>query len=69
VFAPAGLAPEVAAKLREAVRSAVNDPDFQKAMANVNTPIQYQDAPEFAAFVKADGERLAEVVRKMGKTQ
>lgn len=69
VFAPAGLAPEVAAKLREAVRSAVNDPDFQKAMTNVNTPIQYQDAPEFAAFVKADGERLAEVVRKMGKTQ
>ena len=69
VFAPAGIAPEVAAKLREAVRSAVKDPDFQKAMNNVNTPIQYQDAPEFAAFVKSDGERLAEVVRKMGKTK
>jgi tripartite-type tricarboxylate transporter receptor subunit TctC len=69
VFAPAGIAPEVAAKLRQAVRSAVNDPDFQKAMNNVNTPIQYQDAPEFATFVKSDGERLAEVVRKMGKTK
>ena len=69
VFAPAGIAPEVAAKLRQAVRSAVNDPDFQKAMNNVNTPIQYQDAPEFATFVKSDGERLAQVVRKMGKTK
>ena len=69
VFAPAGLPAEVEAKLRDAVRSAVKDPDFQKAMTNVNTPIQYQDAPEFAAFVKSDGERLAQVVRKMGKTQ
>lgn len=69
VFAPAGLPADIAGKLREAVRSAVKDPDFQKAMTNVNTPIQYQDAPEFAAFVKSDGERLAQVVRKMGKTQ
>jgi hypothetical protein len=38
-------------------------------MKNVNTPIQYQDAPEFAAFVKSDAERLAQVVRKMGKTK
>jgi hypothetical protein len=35
----------------------------------VNTPIQYQDASEFAAFVKADAERLAGVVRKMGPTK
>jgi len=69
VFAPAGLPPEVETKLRNAVRSAVKDPDFQKAMTNVNTPIQYQDAPEFAAFVKSDAARLAQVVRKMGKTQ
>jgi tripartite-type tricarboxylate transporter receptor subunit TctC len=69
VFAPAGLPAEVETKLRDAVRSAVKDPDFQKAMRNVNTPIQYQDASEFAAFVKADAERLAGVVRKMGPTK
>jgi tripartite-type tricarboxylate transporter receptor subunit TctC len=69
VFAPAGLPAEVESKLRDAVRSAVKDPDFQKAMKNVNTPIQYQDAPEFSAFVKSDAERLAQVVRKMGKTK
>jgi len=69
VFAPKGLDSKVAAKLREAVRVAVKDPDFQKAMENVNTPIQYLDAPEFAAFVKDDGDRLAKVVRNMGKTK
>lgn len=69
VFAPKGLDPKVAAKLREAVRMAVKDPDFQKAMVNVNTPIQYLDAPKFAAFVKEDGDRLAKVVRNMGKTK
>lgn len=69
IFTPAGIPADVADKLRAAVRSAVKDPDFQKAMTNLNTPIQYQDAQEFSAFIKADGERLARVVRRMGKTQ
>lgn len=69
IFTPAGIPADVADKLRAAVRSAVKDPDFQKAMTNLNTPIQYQDAQEFFAFIKADGERLARVVRRMGKTQ
>ena len=69
VFAPAGVPAEVEAALRKAVRAAVNDADFQRAMAGVNTPIQHLEGAEFEAFLKTDGERLAGVVRRMGKTQ
>jgi tripartite-type tricarboxylate transporter receptor subunit TctC len=44
-------------------------PEFQKAMANVNTPINYKEGRDFDAFLDADTKRLAEVVRKMGKTE
>jgi tripartite-type tricarboxylate transporter receptor subunit TctC len=69
VFAPAGIPAEVAAALRNAVRSAVKDPDFQRAMAGVNTPIQHLEGKPFEAFLASDGGRLANVVRRMGKTQ
>ncbi len=69
VFAPAGIPADVANALRRAVRAAVNDADFQRAMAGVNTPIQHLEGAEFDAYIAADGGRLANVVRKMGKTQ
>lgn len=69
VFAPAGLSADVANALRKSVRAAVNDPDFQRAMAGINTPIRHLEGAEFDAFIAADGGRLASVVRKMGKTQ
>ena len=56
-------------KLRAAVREAVKDPGFVKAMAGLNSPIDYLDASEFQSFVARDGKRLAEVVRRMGKLE
>ena len=69
VFAPAGLPADVRDRITLAVRQAVQDPDFQKAMANVNTPINYREGRDFEAFMNADAKRLAEVVQKMGKTE
>ena len=69
VFAPAGIPADVADTLRKAVRAAVNDADFKRAMAGVNTPIQHLEGAEFDAFLATDGGRLANVVRRMGKTQ
>jgi len=47
----------------------VQDPDFRKALANVNTPVNYKEGPDFEAFMNADAKRLAEVVQRMGKTE
>jgi tripartite-type tricarboxylate transporter receptor subunit TctC len=69
VFAPSGLPPDVAARLRASVREAVLDPEFKAAMANVNTPIDFREGAEFDRFLDTDTRRLAAVVQKMGKTE
>jgi tripartite-type tricarboxylate transporter receptor subunit TctC len=69
VFAPAGLPADVRDRITAAVRASMQDPEFQKAMVNVNTPINYKEGREFDVFLDADTKRLAEVVRKMGKTE
>ena len=69
VFAPAGLPPEVEARLRSAVRQAVQDPEFKSAMTGINTPISFMEGAEFDRFLDTDTKRLAAVVQKMGKTE
>src|SRR6266853_378530 len=54
LMAPAATPPAIQQKLRDAVRQAVQDPDFKTAMAKVETPVAYLDAPEFRKFWDAD---------------
>jgi tripartite-type tricarboxylate transporter receptor subunit TctC len=67
VFVPAATPAPVQARLREAVRAAVADPQFTGAMAKAETPVQYLDAPQFAKFLAADAARLKVAVEKIGK--
>lgn len=69
LFVPAGTPEPVIAKLREAARAAVQDPQFKAALAKVETPIQYLDQPQFAAFWNADARKLASVVQRMGHVE
>jgi tripartite-type tricarboxylate transporter receptor subunit TctC len=69
LFTPAGIAQDVAARLRAVSRQVVQDADFRQAMAGMNTPIDYREGAEMQAFLEGDGQRLAEVIRRMGKTQ
>lgn len=67
LFAPAGTPAPVLAKLREAARAAAADPHFVAALATVETPVQYMDAPELQRFWDADAQKLGAVVRRVGK--
>jgi tripartite-type tricarboxylate transporter receptor subunit TctC len=69
VFAPAGLPPEVRERLTAAVRQSAQDPEFVKALTNVNTPVNYKEGKDFDVFLDTDTRRLAAVVQKMGKTE
>lgn len=69
MFAPRGTPEAVMKVLRDAARKTVEDPDFKKTMANVNSLIQYKDAPEFAKYWEADGKRLAALVKVVGKVE
>jgi tripartite-type tricarboxylate transporter receptor subunit TctC len=63
IMVPAATPAPVQQKLRDAVRQAVNDPDFKNAMAKVETPVSYLDAPEFKAYWDADAKKLAAAVK------
>jgi tripartite-type tricarboxylate transporter receptor subunit TctC len=67
VFAPAATPAPVQARLRDAVRAAVADPQFRGAMEKVQTPISYLDAPQFREFLARDAARLKTAVEKIGK--
>ena len=69
VFAPAGTPEPIIARLREAAHAAAADPRFIAALATVETPIQYMDAPELQRFWEADAKKLGDVVRRVGKLE
>ncbi len=69
LFAPAATPEPIVAKLREAMRQAVQHPDYKAAMAKLETPITYLDAPEFRKFWDKDARMLAEAVRRVGRIE
>lgn len=69
VFAPTGTPEPVLKKLREAVRQAVEDPDFKAAMAKLETPVAYLDAPEFQKFWDRDAKMLADAIKRVGRIE
>src|SRR4030095_15337437 len=69
LFAPAGTPEPVVAKLREAARAVAADARFVGALATVETPIQYLDAPELKRFWDEDAAKLADAVRRVGKLE
>jgi tripartite-type tricarboxylate transporter receptor subunit TctC len=69
LFAPRGTPEPVMKTLRDAVRKAVDDPDFKATMQKIDSPIQYLDAPEFAKYWATDAKRLAESVKAVGRVE
>jgi tripartite-type tricarboxylate transporter receptor subunit TctC len=69
VFAPKGTPEPVLAKLRGGLKSAVAEPEFQGAMEKLQTPVTFKQGEEFQKFFDADGKRLAEGVKKVGRIE
>ena len=69
MFAPKGTPEAVMKTVRDAVRKAVDDPDFKSQMQKIESPIQYLDAPDFAKYWAADATRLAAAVKAVGRVE
>lgn len=67
LIGPKGMPEAVVKTLRDAARRAAADGDFRSAMARVNSPVSYMDAPEFRQYWDADAKRLAGLVKVVGK--
>ena len=69
LFAPTGTPAAALARLRDAAKVTAADPKFVAAMATVETPIQYLDAPDLQRFWDSDVAKLGEAVRRVGKLE
>lgn len=67
LIAPKGVPEPVMKRLRDTVAKVVADAEFKSAMAKLQTPIQYMDAPEFGKYWQDDARRLAALVKVVGK--
>ena len=67
LFAPRGTSDASMKTIRESVKQAVNTPEFKSAMAKIETPIAYLDAPEFQKFWDKDAKMLADAIKRVGK--
>jgi tripartite-type tricarboxylate transporter receptor subunit TctC len=69
LFVPAGTPDAIVTKLREAARTAANDPVVLKTIGNAGSPVMYLDAPEFQSYIDTDAKKLKEAVQKIGKVR
>jgi tripartite-type tricarboxylate transporter receptor subunit TctC len=64
VMAPRGTPEAIVARLHEALAAAVTTPAVRRLMDGVGADIAAQGPPEFAAMLRADHARWAEVIRR-----
>jgi tripartite-type tricarboxylate transporter receptor subunit TctC len=69
LFVPAGTPEPVVARLRAASRAILTDTQMLQRFETLGTPLQFMDAPEFAAFYERENEALSDVVRRIGKVE
>ena len=67
LFIPAATPEPIAQRLRAAAHAAAQDVRVKEVIGNAGSPILYQDAPEFDAYVQADARAMVDVVRRIGK--
>lgn len=69
LFAPNGLPKAILARLGEAMKQAMSQPETTRAFEAAGSPPAYLDADAFKAFIDMDGARLIAAVRKIGKVE
>ena len=66
VFAPAGVPPEIVKRLNTEIVKIINMPDVQKKMIELGAEPVGDTPEQFGAFVKAEGVKWGDVVKKSG---
>ena len=69
LFVPSATPEPIAQRLRAAAKAAGLDAKVKEVIGNAGSPVQYLDAPEFATYVQADAQRMAGVVKRMGRLE
>ncbi|MGV3742607.1 MAG: tripartite tricarboxylate transporter substrate binding protein [Burkholderiaceae bacterium] len=65
IGAPAGIAPHVSRRLREALRSTVLSEEFSSACDRLHAPVMYQDADAYRDYVLAQYEHDERLIEEL----
>ena len=66
LFAPAGTPREIVERLNAEARKAVASPELHDRLAKMGSAVVPGTPEQFAAFIRAEAPRAAEVVRRSG---
>ena len=66
IFGPTGLDAAIATRFNAAIKTALEDPETQKKLAELGNTPRYETLPQFAATVKRDRAKWADVVKAVG---
>ncbi len=66
VLAPAGLAPEIAARLTRELKAILDSPEFAARLAPLGVTASHASPAEFRALIENDTARWADIVKSVG---
>lgn len=66
VFGPAGIPPDIVAKLNSEIRAIMQDPDVRTRLGSVGAEVETNSAQAFAQLVRSEIERWAKLVKASG---
>lgn len=69
LFIPKAVPEPIAQRLRAAAKAAAHDPKVKEIILGAGSPVLYQDSPDFEKYVQADANRMAAVVKRIGKVE
>ena len=67
LFVPKGTPEPIIARLRDAMRDIMQNPQVTSVFEKAGSPPAHLDQPDFLRFVEADAARLIPVVKKIGR--
>jgi len=69
LFIPKDTPEPIAQRLRAAAKAAAQDARVNEVIRNAGSPVQYQDSPDFQKYVQLDANRMAAIVKRIGKIE
>jgi tripartite-type tricarboxylate transporter receptor subunit TctC len=69
LFIPKAVPEPIAQRLRAAAKAAAQDPRVKEIILGAGSPVLSQDSPDFEKYVQADANRMAAVVKRIGKVE
>jgi tripartite-type tricarboxylate transporter receptor subunit TctC len=69
ISGPAGLPPEIVARLSSALRLALQEPDLKSRFADLGLGTAYSSSEEFTAYLKDDAAKWGAIINRLGLKQ